>query len=49
VQAFTDAIAEYDRASSLDKWRTNVLLLMKRHLKHEDIIDEDDDEEEQLK
>jgi len=49
VQAFTDAVAEYDRVSPLDKWRTNVLLMMKRHLKHEDIIDDEDDDYEQLK
>ena len=34
IEVFTDAVAEYDSVSKLDKWKTTLLLRIKNAMKH---------------
>jgi len=36
VEAFTQAVVEYDSISKLDQWKTTILLRIKNHIKQED-------------
>lgn len=36
VDAFTQAIVEFDSISKLDQWKTTILLRIKNHIKNED-------------
>lgn len=37
IEVFTDAVAEYDSVSKLDKWKTTLLLRIKNAMKESDL------------